>query len=393
METFSDPGWDGDGLAIVVEQASFLGGTERVADAIVARWPRTEVVVTRFEKESVDGLAPAWLRTGRGIALPGRRRHLYAPLYARRVARAEPVVADVVVAFHSVGWATAIKTVRGARIFAYCAGPPRSHFREYRAYLTDYPPLVRPLAIAALPALRRHTLGLIRRADRVFAPSHWAAAELAARVRRPVAGLYPPVRVSELTPGEPQPDGPILAVARLSTRQKRIGPLVEAFRGLDRELVVVGGGPLLEPLRRDAPANVRFTGAVRDGELTRLYRSASALVCPSVEEFGIVMAEALACGLPVIAPRAGGALEIVEHGRTGLLVDDVSPAGLRAAVGSLDELRFDRHACRRSAERFSEEAFTRGLSAHLDAALGRAPATGFTDRADPYPRTLPETVG
>ncbi|MGH2951710.1 MAG: glycosyltransferase [Solirubrobacterales bacterium] len=375
MGAFSESSSDGDGLAIVVEQASYLGGAERVGAAMVTRWPRAQVIVTHFEDEPDDGLAPAWMRTARQIAIPGRRRTLFSPLYARRVARAEPVIADVVVLLSSVGWATAINTDGATPVVAYSAGLPRSVFREYRSYLPDYPPLARALAITALPAIRRHTLGIIRRADGVLAPSRWAAADLAASIRRPVATVYPPVRVSELTFGERQPAGPIVAVARLRSRQKRIGVLVEAFRGLDRELVVAGTGPLLESLRRDAPANVRFMGGVSDPELTRLYRSAAALVCPSVEEFGIVMAEALACGLPVIAPRAGGALEIVEHGRTGLLVADAGPAGIRAAVLSLDRLEIDPGACRRSAERFSEDVFARRMSAHLDAALGRTPVT------------------
>ena len=95
----------------------------------------------------------------------------------------------------------------------------------------------------------------------------------------------------------------------------------------------------------------------RDPELRSLYRSARALVCPSVEEFGLVMAEAHACGTPVIAPNAGGAREIVDDPRTGVLVERADPASLADAVATLARTGFDPDACRRSALRFAEERF------------------------------------
>jgi glycosyltransferase involved in cell wall biosynthesis len=117
---------------------------------------------------------------------------------------------------------------------------------------------------------------------------------------------------------------------------------------------------------------VRFTGFVDDDELRELYRSSRALIHPSVEEFGIVMAEAHACGTPVIAPRGGGALDIVSDGKTGLLLDRVDPDSIAAAVRELEQRAFKWQDCRKSAERFSEREFIARLDRVLVEEFERA---------------------
>ncbi len=141
------------------------------------------------------------------------------------------------------------------------------------------------------------------------------------------------------------------------------------FALLREALVIVGRGPWLDRLRSSAPSNVRFTGWVDDPTLRELYRSSRALICPSVEEFGIVMAEAHACGTPVIAPRAGGARDIVDWPATGVLVDDLDHRSLAEAVGSFGDADFDPVACRASAERFAEERFVTRIKQVLDGEL------------------------
>ena len=110
-----------------------------------------------------------------------------------------------------------------------------------------------------------------------------------------------------------------------------------------------------------------FQREVTQEHLRDLYRGATALVYPGEEDFGIVMAEAQACGTPVIALGAGGALDIVDDGRTGLLVDDLRAAPLAAAVRRMavsDE--FEPAAVRGGAERFSAAAFRAGIRSAAD---------------------------
>ena len=361
---------DGTRVAIVAEQFYEHGGTERVIDALLRRHPEAMVLAPRF---SDQGVAKGSRADGRRVTTTWRGRHCWhylGPLYARRMRQLEPPQAKLVVSMVSHGWGSAVALPPGARQLVYFAGPSGALYTRSRDYLRASPWPLRPLARAALPALRRHYQRSFRAADRVIANSSWVAAAFAQEHGYRPEVIHPPVRTDFFTPAAGEREQ-LLFVGR-QVQHKRIADLVEAFRTLEQRLVVVGDGPLLPALRRAAPPNVQFRGSVEDEELRELYRASAALIHPSVEEFGIVMAEAHACGTPVIAPRAGGALEIVDDGRTGLLLDRVEPASIAAAVEELGRRSFDWAACRSSAERFSErifgERFDRVLAEEFDRA-------------------------
>jgi phosphatidylinositol alpha 1,6-mannosyltransferase len=100
-------------------------------------------------------------------------------------------------------------------------------------------------------------------------------------------------------------------------------------------LVVVGGGPAAEALRERMPAAV-FLGEQRGAELSRTYASLDVFVHSGPHEtFGQTLQEAAASGLPVVAPAAGGPLDLVEHEVTGALVRPGDGAAIAAAVARL----------------------------------------------------------
>ncbi len=127
----------------------------------------------------------------------------------------------------------------------------------------------------------------------------------------------------------------VLYAGRLS-REKGVEDLLEAGEGL--ELRIVGDGPLRD--RVPGP-----TGFVSAAALARHYREAAVVCCPSRREgFGLVAAEAMAHGRPVVASRVGGLVDLVIDRETGLLVPPRDPAALRRA---LDELLTDEALRRR----------------------------------------------
>lgn len=106
-----------------------------------------------------------------------------------------------------------------------------------------------------------------------------------------------------------------------------------------------------QQILRDYPnAPIEYQGFLSTDELQKRLRQCRALLMTPrwVEAFGNVAIEALACGVPVIAYRRGGPAEIVEHGKTGFLVEPDSVAGLAEAMKHLDKI--DRHACRQLVE-------------------------------------------
>jgi glycosyltransferase involved in cell wall biosynthesis len=130
-------------------------------------------------------------------------------------------------------------------------------------------------------------------------------------------------------PAETKPEGDppeVLFAGRLS-REKGIEELVAAADGMN--LVVAGDGPL----RRLVPSGL---GLVPHDELQRLYDRAAVVACPSHSEgFGMVCAEAMAHGRPVVAGAVGGLLDMVVDGETGLLVPPGDVRALRAALQRL----------------------------------------------------------
>jgi len=138
----------------------------------------------------------------------------------------------------------------------------------------------------------------------------------------------------------------VLFVGRI-TDQKGIFHLLEAAPKLPREVQVVlcasaPDTPEIEARLKRAVAehpNVRWIGEmIPVDEVVQLYSHAAVFVCPSVyEPFGLINLEAMACETPVVASAVGGILEVVEDGKTGLLVEPGRPDALAAAIRGLLE--------------------------------------------------------
>jgi glycosyltransferase involved in cell wall biosynthesis len=96
---------------------------------------------------------------------------------------------------------------------------------------------------------------------------------------------------------------------------------------------------LQQQLPTDAAATVHFIGAIEQSKLSQYYSKADILVFPSVwnEPFGMPLLEAMACQVPVVATRSGGIPEIIEDGKTGLVVDRDDPHALAEAILTLIE--------------------------------------------------------
>ena len=356
-------------LAIVCDSVEW-GGTERVVDAVAERYSEAPILATHFPgmPGAAGPAAPPWAPRARLVHSPHRRRHFLAPVHARRMATAPLAPADVVLCFAHGGWSLAVGVPPGARMVCYSAGLPSALYERRDLYLRDYPAPLRVLARAAVPALRVYERRLMRRPDRLVTNSRASAAAIERVHGRRADVIHPPVRTAFFTPAD-TPRRHALAVGRIAP-QKGFDVLLDAFRELPGErLVIVGRGPWLERLRRSAPPNVHLAGWVSDAELRELYRSSWALVCPSVEDFGLVMGEAHACGVPVIAPRAGGALEIVDDPATGILLERMDPPSVARAARAVRRGRFDARACRASAERFAAERFVARLDRVIEEEL------------------------
>ncbi len=137
------------------------------------------------------------------------------------------------------------------------------------------------------------------------------------------------------------PDDFLLIYVGRAAREKGLFELRDAiFPRPGVRLAIVGGGPAFEKLQDYyAETPTTFAGYLRGEDLIQAYRAADAFIFPSTTEtFGLVALEAMACGLPVIAVKAGGIVDSVSHGETGLFYEE----GRFEQVGPLiDKLHHD----------------------------------------------------
>ena len=380
-----DPLDDGHGLTIVNEQLAELGGAERLVAALRDRFPRALLMGPSFHTTNLPGGTPAdWSDPVRLVGSGGRRNPFLAPRHARRLAREDPVP-GLLLTIGNNSWAHAVPPARQARHVAIVHGPPRCLYGHSRRYLAAEPPPLRPLLRAALPLLRSEYRRRLRAPHRRITVSHWSAGRLEEIHGVPWEVVHSPIDSALFTPHPAgrRSGGPVVISSRM-VPHKYVDILIDAVRGLDVELVVVGGGPSIPDLRAAAPPNVRFTGWVEDHELRDIYRAASLFVSPTVEEFGIALGEAQASGLPVIAPADGGAREIVQEGVTGMLLPQLTPETLGPAIAAARAREWDSDACRRAALRFTLERFIAGIEDVL-----REEAEKLPDAVAPEPERRP----
>lgn len=224
--------------------------------------------------------------------------------------------------------------------------------------------------LPARAALQRVDRAAAQRVHSFAANSSAVARRIEQYWGREAVVIPPPVRVeffgSDLD--EPRSGDYVLGVGRF-VPYKSLHRVIEVADRVGLPAVIAGRGPdqsRLLAAAATARVPVRIVESPSDAELRALYRNARCLVFPQVEDFGIVCVEALAAGTPVVARRAGGALDIVQDGRAGLLAGE-SVDELAAAVRVIDEI--DRSACVESAQRFSRAAFRSIVQAWVSRAV------------------------
>jgi glycosyltransferase involved in cell wall biosynthesis len=156
--------------------------------------------------------------------------------------------------------------------------------------------------------------------------------------------------------------------------RKGVPVLLDAWRGLrrgDAELWLAGGLPPELGSRIPALPGLRLLGRVPNADMPGLYARADVLVLPSLQEgFSLVLLEALASGLRIIATPQTGAADLVEDPSLGALVECASVESLRAAMQSELDRRPDRDAVRAGAlhlqTRYSWTEYGRRWAALLD---------------------------
>ncbi|BAY92951.1 MULTISPECIES: glycosyltransferase [unclassified Tolypothrix] len=214
-----------------------------------------------------------------------------------------------------------------------------------------------------LHRLRQWDVLTANRVDYFIANSQHTARRIWRCYRRTSTVIYPPVNVEEL-PFVADKEDFYLIVSRLVS-YKQVSLIVKAFNQLKKPLVVIGTGPQMKYLRQIANSNIQILGWQPNDVVTKYMAKAKAFVYAACEDFGIALVEAQACGTPVIAYGAGGALETVRDIHswvdtgTGILFNEQTEAALVAAVEKFEmyQGKFNPEYLRTHASKFSRRVF------------------------------------
>jgi len=206
-----------------------------------------------------------------------------------------------------------------------------------------------------------------QRPDHIVAISNYVGNRITKYYRRNWDMIYPPCNTSFYQPAsENEAEDYFLIVGRQSP-YKRTDIVVEAFNQLDLPLVVIGDGPELKKLKMISKSNkIKFLGRIPDEEVKKYYARCRAFIFPQEEDFGITPLEAQSAGRPVIAYRAGGAMETVIENETGVFFDEQTPEAVIEVINNFDHKRFNPSKIREHALKFDTEIFKRNIKKYIE---------------------------
>lgn len=373
-------------IALVHDDLIQHGGAERVFEAMAEIWPGAPIYTSLATRSWQRKFQSRVLKTSFMQWLPLKEKlfRAYLPFYNLAFSGFDFSGFETILS-SSTRFAHTIRTTPPTVHICYMNNPGRM-FWESSDYFRDRPRVGKVLT----PFLSRQRLRDYQAAQHVnyfLANSQSVQRKIKKYFHRDSEVLYPFVELERFN--QPSHDSSFttrpaplrlagarqvhdsdyyLVVSRLVS-WKRVDIVVAACNQLRLPLVVVGEGPDRGRLTKMAGPTVKFLGRLSDSDVVDCYRNSRAFIFPQREDFGITPLEAMAAGKPVLAYRAGGALETVVAGETGEFFAPQTAEGLVAALQHFRPESYTPEVCRAQATRFSREAFINNLRRFVETAV------------------------
>lgn len=337
-------------------------------EVLVSMFPDAPVFTTIYGPDLMPPTYRAWdIRTSRLNRAPGIHRHHqpYLPLYPAAVRSLDVRGYDVILSNKS-GFIHGLKKSPGQMHLCYCLAPTR-YVWNYQNYAARER-LGRLTDMALWPIikfLQRWDYNAAQQVDHFCAISTDIQQRIKTHYHRDSVVISPPVDTTRFQP-VPQPKADYYFIVSRLIPYKRIDLAVQAFRRMGKRLIITGDGRDRAALEALAGSTIEFTGRLPWNDVVRLMANCKAFIFPGYEDFGITPVEAQAAGRPVVAFAAGGALDTVIDGETGVYFHQQTVDSLIEAVHRLEAASFDPTHIRRHAERFSVPRFERELRAWIE---------------------------
>ncbi len=352
---------------------SYRGG-EKVLQSFAKMFPKAPIYTLFYDPSAL----PSWFRE-RDIRVPPMLnqlrvvRKLLLPFLPSLIESINLEGYDLILSTSSCVAKGAIPPVLAKHV-CYIHSPMRYIWDQRHEYFRSLN------ALPILPSIVNHLCSQLRmwdvlsasRVDTFVANSQFVRSRVERYYRRDASVVNPPVDLERFRQKKPnfKSKEDYFLVAGAFVPYKRFDLAIQAANALNQRLVVAGSGPSEKHLRSLAGPKTEFCIAPDDDAMVQLMRNAKALIYPGVEDFGITSIEALACGTPVLALRAGGALDVVRPERNGAFFETQSVESLTACLESFRLTQYDLNQVVQSAESFSESRFIAEMQEHISRTLG-----------------------
>jgi glycosyltransferase involved in cell wall biosynthesis len=352
-------------IAIVSDPLVQRGGAERFAANVLGDlFPDAPIYPVIYSAktgpaEIADRVVPTFLQK---IPWGSKRHRWLLPLYPSAVESMDLREFDIIISSHYIA-AKGILRRADQRHICYCHTPMRALWERPHEELAELPRLLRPLAAQQFSRLRQWDYVTASRVDLFLANSELTRQRIRRFYGCDSRVLYSPIDARRFTPSiQTVPQEYYLAAQRLVS-YKRVDIAVEATARLGRKLVVVGTGPDRRGLDQK---HVEYLGHVSNEKLIDLMQHAKALLFPALEDFGLTPVEMMAAGRPVVAYGAGGALETVVDGVTGVFAPDQTAESFAQAIRRFEGMSFTFDDLVTRSHQFSPAQFKNGMLAAVE---------------------------
>ena len=350
-------------VALCHEWLTAYGGSDQVASALARTFHIKDVFTFAKDPTLADELFPnSKVEVAHGVGnteLARRHWGWLLPLMPYAWKSLDLSSYDVVIT-SSHSCVNAIRVPPGTSVISYCHTPMRYAW-EWSSELGRFPVPVRILWPTLAAAFRAADRRWAARVTSFVANSRNVADRIARYYGRTAEVVHPPIDTEYWTPDLAVGREDFFLYAGRLVAYKRPDIAVAAATRAGVRLVVAGAGPEAKRLRNLAGSTVEFIDSPSNERLRDLYRRTRALVFPGVEDFGMTVVEAQACGAPVIALARGGALESVLDGVTGRLIQEQSIRAFAEELISFDPALYSGDDIRSNASRFATECFARDM--------------------------------
>jgi len=340
--------------AIVYDRVNKWGGAERVLLTLHEMFPSAPLYTSVYNSKTASWakvFPKVYTSFLQNFPFAKNNHELYAALMPIAFESFNFDEYDLVISVTSES-AKGILVKPGTKHICYMLTPTRYLWNGYEEYFKN--PILKFISTPVTNYLRNWDKVAAYRPDKIVSIS----SEVKKRVKKfynlESEVIFPPTSLS--TGSDKHGSNYYLVVSRL-VPYKRLNLAVEAFNRLKYPLVIVGTGSEQNNLKFMSHKNIKFAGKVSEEELVKYYSSCRALIFPQEEDFGLTAVEAQSFGKPVIAYKAGGSLDTIIDGRTGVFFNEQNWQALYDAVKRFEKMKFDSKIIIRNAGRFSKERF------------------------------------